>query len=121
MSEEKNETKAEVIEKEEETEEISETEKIKLKNIAKIEILIKELDKIDRKKDPNIRICPRCFSLRIKMEDVIAKMGMGTGYPTCYCMDCGWRSKVWLYLDRTLSEEEREGFLKEIVKEKTKK
>ncbi len=119
--EKKSETKTEVIEEEEEQEELSALEKLRLKNLAKLDLLIKELDKIDKKKDPNIRICPRCFSVRVRMEDIIAKMGMGVGYPTCYCMDCGWRSKTWIYLDRTLSQEEREGFIKEILKEKSKK
>lgn len=89
-------------------------------NIVKIDLLIKELDKIEHTGDPNIRICPRCFSVRIKVEDILTGMGINSGYPLCRCLDCGWRSKKWIYLDRTLTKEERENFYKEIVKEKTK-
>ncbi|NHJ46525.1 MAG: hypothetical protein FK733_01940 [Asgard group archaeon] len=90
-------------------------------NIEKIEALIEELNKFEDIKDPNIRICPRCFSVRVKMEDMVANLGIGGSYPTCRCLDCGWTSKKWIYLDRTLTKEEREEFFREIINEKVKK
>ncbi|MHA1211660.1 MAG: hypothetical protein ACTSSH_04280 [Candidatus Heimdallarchaeota archaeon] len=123
MSEEKKKTKTktEVIEEEIVEEETSELEKIKEKNVVKIKMLIEELDKIERKRDPNIRICPRCLSLRVKMEDVIARMGINASYPVYVCSDCGWRSKNWIYLDRTMSEDERESFFQGFLKEDSEK
>jgi len=100
---------------EEETEAITPEEK----NIEKIKLIIKELDKIGQKKGPDIRICPKCFSLRIKRMDVLGEMGIQSTYPVYVCQDCGWRSKTWLYLDRTINEEERESFLSHLIDEKT--
>ncbi len=114
----KTKQQSETITEEEEIEE--EIEEQIEENIVKIELLIKELDKIEHTGDPNIRICPRCFSLRIKEEDVLSSMGINRGYPVCRCLDCGWRSKKWIYLDRTLTKEERDNFYKEILKEKMK-
>ncbi|NHJ85889.1 MAG: hypothetical protein FK734_10535 [Asgard group archaeon] len=105
------ETTTEVIEEEDELEET------KAKNVVKIQQLIKELDKLKQKGGPDIRICPRCFSLRVKVEDVLAKMGIRANYPVCICMDCGWRSRKWIYLDRTMSEKEREKFVSNLNKE----
>jgi hypothetical protein len=109
----------------EETEEIieeeDELEKEIEENIVKIKLLVEELNKINHKGDPNIRICPRCFSLRIKVEDVLTGMGINSGYPICICLDCGWRSKKWIYLDRTLSDEDREKFVENLIEEKKEK
>ncbi|MHA1243131.1 MAG: hypothetical protein ACTSP7_01040 [Candidatus Heimdallarchaeota archaeon] len=102
---------------------VEEEEEIKTqkeKNVEKVELLIKELDKIGQKKGPDIRICPKCFSLRIKILDTLGLMGIQTGYPVYICQDCGWRSKVWLYLDRTMNEEEREHFLSHLIEEDAK-
>ena len=121
MSEEKEkqkETTAEVVieEEEEETE-----EDVRIENIQKIEELVKELDKVKQNGGPDIRICPKCFSLRIKEIDIIGKMGIFNSYPTCVCQDCGWRSNKWLYLDRVMSTEERNAFFKDVIaKEKDK-
>jgi hypothetical protein len=111
----KTEQETEVIQ-----EEIEETTLIE-ENIEKIEALIDELNKIEEKGNPNIRICPRCFSTRVKIEDVLTSMGISSGYPICRCLDCGWRSKKWIYLDRTMSKEERENFFQEIIEEKSEK
>ena len=115
-SEKKQETKetAEVVEEEEE----EEIEDLKEKNIIKIRLLIDELNRLKQRGGPDIRICPKCFSLRIKEEDFLKKMGIGGSYPVCICQDCGWRSNKWIYLDRTLTKEEREKFLHEIAEEK---
>ncbi|MHA1126382.1 MAG: hypothetical protein ACTSO7_12815 [Candidatus Heimdallarchaeota archaeon] len=103
--------------------EVVEEEEIKTqkeKNAEKIQALIKELDKIGQKKGPDIRICPKCFSLRIKKMDTLGSMGIQTAYPVYICQDCGWRSKTWLYLDRTMKEEERNHFLSRLIEEDTK-
>ncbi|NHK30389.1 MAG: hypothetical protein FK730_03495 [Asgard group archaeon] len=105
---------------EQQTETITEQEEIVEENIAKIESLIEELDKIEHSGDPNIRICPRCFSVRVKVVDILTSMGINSGYPVCRCLDCGWQSKKWIYLDLTLGKEERETFYKEILEEKSK-
>ena len=103
--------------------EVAEEEEIKTpieKNVEKIELLIEELDKIGQKKGPDIRICPKCFSLRIILMDTLGQMGIQSAYPVYICQDCGWRSKTWLYLDRTMNEEEREYFLSHLIDEDTK-
>ena len=71
------------------TETITEQEEVIEENIAKIESLIEELDKIEHSGDPNIRICPRCFSVRVKMVDILSNMGINSGYPVCRCLYCG--------------------------------
>ena len=105
----------------EEIEEEDELEKVKAKNVLKIKALMKELDKIERGRDPNIRICPRCFSTRVRIDDTLGHMGITTGYPVCRCLDCGWKSNKWIYLDRTMSEEDRERFLNNLVEEEISK
>jgi hypothetical protein len=45
-------------------------------------------------------------------------MGIIQSYPVCFCEDCGWRSNKWIYLDRTLSKEEREKFLDHLIEGK---
>jgi len=118
--EEKKETKHSVKVVEEEIEEEEDTlENQKEQNIIKINMLVKELNRLKQKRGPDIRICPKCFSLRIKEEDLLKKMGIGNSYPTCICLDCGWRSNKWIYLDRTMSKEERETFLLQITKERS--
>jgi hypothetical protein len=119
-SEENEPQEAQVAEVEEETEEVVIPKTPKEKNIEKIELLIKELDKIGQKGGPDIRICPKCFSLRIKQFDTLGKMGVQTAYPVYICQDCGWKSKTWLYLDRTMTTEEREAFLGNMINEKVK-
>ncbi|MBD3190850.1 MAG: hypothetical protein GF308_09415 [Candidatus Heimdallarchaeota archaeon] len=111
------EKEADTIQKEELEEET--IEKTREENIKKIEQLLEELDKINQKGGPDIRICPKCFSTRVKKKDVLQRMGIITSYPVCICLDCGWRSKNWIYLDRTLSKKERENFLQEIIEEQT--
>lgn len=110
-----NEKEAETIQKEEMEE--KEVEQTREENIQKIEQLLKELDKINQKGGPDIRICPKCFSTRVKKKDVLQRMGIITSYPVCICLDCGWRSKSWIYLDRTLSKKEREQFFQELIEE----
>ena len=120
MSEEKkdkNETTTEVIEEEIIEEEVDEKTQTQIENIIKIDELVRELDRINHKGGPDIRICPKCFSLRIKVIDLLKDMGISTGYPTCVCQDCGWRSNKWIYLDRTMSKEERENFILDAAKE----
>ena len=119
---EKNEGKTKLIEETEEVvEEEVELEKEKEENIVKIELLIEELNKANQKGGPDIRICPRCYSLRVKIEDILTGMGINSGYPVCRCLDCGWRSKKWIYLDRTLTNEEREKFVKNLIEERKEK
>ncbi len=110
-----SESSTEVVEEEEV---ISEDEEAKTENIVKICSLVEELDKLKQKGGPDIRICPKCFSLRIKEIDVMEKMGILNSYPVCVCQDCGWRSKVWLFLDRTMSNEERNSFIDNLTEEK---
>jgi hypothetical protein len=117
----KNEEKTKLVQEEDVVEEEAELEKEITENIEKIELLIQELDKLNQKGGPDIRICPRCYSLRIKVEDILTGMGINSGYPVCRCLDCGWRSKKWIYLDRTLTEEEREKFVKKLIEEKKEK
>jgi molecular chaperone DnaK (HSP70) len=112
--EEKNDTKVKVIEKTEEEEEIEEEIQ---ENIKKILELLKELDKFGKDKKPDIRICPKCFSVRIKRKDVLSSMGITTSYPVYFCMDCGWTSNKWLYLDHSLTREEQEEMLLDLVEE----
>jgi hypothetical protein len=117
MTSEENETQeAEAIEVEEEEEIKTQKEK----NVEKIELLIEELDKIGQKGGPDIRICPKCFSLRVKILDILGQMAIQRGYPVYVCQDCGWRSKIWLYLDRTMNKEEREHFLNHMIDEDVK-
>jgi len=97
----------------------SEVEEAKVKNIQKLKELMEKLDEMEVRKDPNIRICPRCFSTRVKVEDMLSRMGIIRGYPVCRCLDCGWRSRTWIYLDRTLSKEERERFIREEIEMKS--
>ena len=67
MTSEENETQeAQAVEVEEETEEVVIPKTPKEKNIEKIELLIKELDKINHKGGPDIRICPKCFREHFK-------------------------------------------------------
>lgn len=113
---EKTETKT--IAEQEVEEEVEVEEVQKAKNIEKIDQLVKELNKINHKGGPDIRICPKCFSLRVKEIDTFKKMGIIQSYPVCYCEDCGWRSNKWIYLDRTLTKEERDKFLYQIGEEK---
>ncbi|MGC9781635.1 MAG: hypothetical protein HZR80_20515 [Candidatus Heimdallarchaeota archaeon] len=113
-SKDKSESKAEVVEEIEE----EEADKTIEQNIVKIDLLIDELNKANQKGGPDIRICPRCFSLRIIVEDFLSSMGISNSYPVCRCLDCGWRSKNWIYLDRKLSKVERDRFIQEIVEEK---
>ncbi len=96
----------------------TEEEEAKSENIVKIGALAEELDKLKQKGGPDIRICPKCFSLRIKEIDFIKEMGIFNSYPVCVCQDCGWKSKVWLYLDRTMSNEERDSFFENLTEEK---
>jgi len=118
----KEESKTKLIEETEEViEEETELEKEIAKNIEKIELLIQELNKLNQKGGPDIRICPRCYSLRVKVEDILTGMGIDSAYPVCRCLDCGWRSKKWIYLDRVLSDEERENFIDKLVEEKKEK
>lgn len=118
MSEEEKEKYGEPATKVVEEEEEKAEEKVKTENIVKISALVEELDKLKQKGGPDIRICPKCFSLRIKEIDVMEKMGIFNSYPVCVCQDCGWRSKVWLYLDRTMSDEERNLFIFDLTEEK---
>lgn len=114
--------KSKLIEETEEVvEEEAELEKEIEENIVKIGLLIEELNKINQKGGPDIRICPRCYSLRVKVEDILTGMGINSGYPVCICLDCGWRSKKWIYLDRTLTNEERETFIENLVEERKEK
>ena len=99
-----------IVEEKEETE-----EEQKIANIMKIHELIEELDKMKQKGGPDIRVCPKCFSLRIKEVDIMGDMGIFTSYPVCICQDCGWRSNKWIYLDRTMSEEERNSFFDDVI------
>ena len=118
MSSEKNneetETVAEVVEAEEET-----IEKLKLENVEKIKLFIEELNKLKHKGGPDFRVCPRCFSLRVKKHDVLGEMAVQSSYPVYICLDCGWRSKKWLYLDRSMTKDDRDKFVKKLVKEKS--
>ena len=118
MSEEEKEKYGEPSTKVVEEEEEKTEEKIKIENVVKIAALAEELDKLRQMGGPDIRICPKCFSLRIKEIDVMGKMGIFNSYPVYVCQDCGWRSKVWLDLDRTMSEEERNSFFDELTEEK---
>jgi len=108
-----------VIQIQREKEELKEKtlEELKEENIIKIEKLIEELNKLEKIKDPNIRICPRCFSVRIKADDILNYMGIEGSYPACRCLDCGWRSKKWIYLDRTLAEGDIDKFQQTLEKE----
>ncbi len=101
--------------------ELTEEEETKQQNLQKLKELNKKLDEMRIKKDPNIRICPKCFSTRVKVEDIFSNMGITQGYPVCRCLDCGWRSRTWIYLDRTMSKEERERFIQEEIELKSKK
>ncbi|MHA1154790.1 MAG: hypothetical protein ACTSQK_01670 [Candidatus Heimdallarchaeota archaeon] len=118
MSEEEKEKYGESSTEVVEEEEVKTEEETKTENIVKICSLAEELDKLKQKGGPDIKICPKCFSLRIKEIDVMEKMGIFNSYPICVCQDCGWKSKVWLYLDRTMSEEERESFIDNLTEEK---
>ncbi|MFW9924632.1 MAG: hypothetical protein ACFFDW_15225 [Candidatus Thorarchaeota archaeon] len=116
--EEKNNSETEAQVAEETLTEEERKERTKQKNVEKIGELIKELNRIKQKGGPDIRICPRCFSLKVKEIDIIKKMGIGSSYPVCVCQDCGWRSNKWIYLDRTMTEEEREKFFNDSIIEK---
>jgi RNase P subunit RPR2 len=117
----KSKQKAVVKEKQEETQELDEEEVLLEKqkqNIEKIKKLNEELDRINHKGGPDIRICPKCFSLKIRPLDTLKNMGIENSYPVYVCLDCGWRTKTWIYLDRQMSEEERENFYKRLLDEK---
>ncbi|MEA2069876.1 MAG: hypothetical protein U9O98_01150 [Asgard group archaeon] len=94
-------------------------EELQEQNIEKIHRLIQELNRVKHNGPPDIRICPKCFSLRVKRKDILADMGIDNSFPVYYCMDCGWRSKKWIYLDRHMTAKERNKFVEKLIEEKT--